>query len=306
MNLLNSVKEVFTDALMDKVSDMLGMPNNTTKSAIDTFLPGLLAGISHKGKSVKGAESILDLIKKHNFDREDSFDLDNVFEKKDKFSGFLEMGSSLLSSLFGNKQSGLLDLLLRKSGLSNKSIGTKLLSFLAPIAFRKIAEIVSKKRLDARGLSSFFSNESKDLLAMVPGLGNLFSDSDSSTNYRSIEERHEETEKSGGGWWKWLLPLLILLGLFWLISKSGCNEKETANTDSMTKEEVTIKNTHETEKRDDVKPVEKIKTNTQHGNMLTNFNVNSNGDIVDNHGKVVAPIGTYGLDQNGNLLDKNQ
>jgi len=218
MNLLNSVKEDLSDTLIDKLSDMVGLSSNDTGSALDIFLSGLLGGIAHKGSSIQGASTILDIIKQNSFDRDDSFDLAKIFNGDKKISDYLETGTNLLKSLFGNKKEGLIDLLTRKSGLNN-AIGSKLLSFLAPIALQKIAIIVRNHNFDAKALSDYFSSENKDLLGMIPGLGILFSKSDKPKIIHSIEGYDKVPEKQKSSLWKWLLPLIII-GLLWVILKS--------------------------------------------------------------------------------------
>jgi len=214
MNLLNSVKEDLTDSLVDHLSDMVGLSSNDTGSALDIFLSGLLGGIAHKGSSIQGANTILDIIKRNSFDRDDTFDLAKIFNADKKISDYLETGTNLLKSLFGNKKEGLIDLLTRKSGLNN-TIGSKLLSFLTPIAIKKIAVIVGNHDFDAKALSDFFSNENKDLLGMIPGLGILFSKPDKPKRVHSIEGYDKVSEKKKNRLLKWILPLLFLVGLLW-------------------------------------------------------------------------------------------
>jgi len=216
MNLLNSIKEDLTDSLVDHLSDMVGLSPNETGSALDIFLPGLLGGIAHKGSSIQGANSILNIIKKNSFDSDDTFDFAGIFSDDKKTSDYLETGYSLLKSLFGNKKEGLVDLLTRKSGLNN-TIGSKLLSFLAPIVLKNIAIIVRNHNFDAKALSDFFSNENKDLLGMIPGLGILFSKPDKPKKVHSIEGYNKVSKKKKNRLLKWILPLLFLVGLLWVI-----------------------------------------------------------------------------------------
>ncbi len=216
MNLTDNIKVALSDVVVDKISRFIGLSPLETNPALEEVLSGLLGGIALNGSSIKGAESIFDLIKEKKFNQSNSFNLDSVLETKEKTSDFINLGSTFLSFIFGNKQSELEDILIRKAGLS-KPIGAKLLCFLTPIALGKIAEIINSKNLDTQGLSNFFTKENKDLSKVNPELRSLFSKTKSEIKIHSIEGYQSEHVKSSTGLWKWLFPVMALLILIWIL-----------------------------------------------------------------------------------------
>ena len=207
MNLLNTVKDVYTDHLIEKIANTFELSVKDTATALETFLPGLLGGIFLKARTNKGAETILDTINKGDFNDSSRFDLDKILKNKDEITIFLEMGSNLVESLFGNTQSELLNFLLKNTGLS-KSNGSKLFSFITPVVMKKLSDQVFTNEYDVRGLKNYMSIKNRSFLSLAPGLGRIFADDylkhTMTHNYIEIDE-----PKNGSGWWKWLIPFLL-------------------------------------------------------------------------------------------------
>ncbi len=255
MNLLDNVKGVLTDALIGKAANMLGMSSSDTSSAVSKFLPAILGGVINKGSSRSGAQSILDLISKGGYKEDNLKDLGSILGDSNRSKSFLEQGAGLLGSLFGSRQSGVLDMLLKLTGIK-KSSGSMLMSLLAPIVMNKLSGLISKNKYDAAGLSSYLGSQKSSVFGALPGLSSLFdadeaakkvaaSTSGSSSSHSSERSSSYTTSTStttstssresgggGGGFLKWLLPLLLAAGALWWFSKQGCAKKDTAKVDT--------------------------------------------------------------------------
>jgi len=155
MGLLDSVKGVLTNAVVDKAADALGIENGMMKTAMKFVLPAIIGGVINKGSSESGAGGLIDLFKNGGFGDGNLGDLAGVLGNDEKRGGLLETGTDLLGTIFGNNQSGVLDMILKATGIT-KSGGSSLMSFLAPIVINKLAGIVFGKKMSAFFFFFFF------------------------------------------------------------------------------------------------------------------------------------------------------
>ncbi len=304
MNLLDSVKGVMTNAVVDKAASALGIENGMMKSALKLALPAIIGGLINKGSSESGAGGLIDLFKNGGFGDSNNGDLVGVLGDEAKRGGMLETGADLLGTIFGNNQSGILDMILKATGIG-KSGGSSILSFLAPIVINKLAGIVFGEKMSASGLSKYLGNQKSDIMGLVPGMSTLLGGSSAvNETVGAVSGSSNNNDDSGGGigFLKYLLPLLFLgaIGYWWM------NKDKAATTDiDTTKTEITTG-------QKDVEPKKVIttsrdnetKVSTGETAAITGYSVNANGDIVDENGKVLFANGTYELDAKGNLINK--
>ena len=209
-SLFDGVKGLLTDVVIDKVGDMIGADRQTTNSAIGSFLPTILGGLINKGSDRRGAEGLFDLIQKDGYGSS-PLDLPGILGNSDKSSSWLKTGGSLLSMLFGNRQSGIIDLLMNLTGLK-KSGTSSLLSFLAPLVLNYIGKKVIGGKLNASGLMDLLRGERSNVMRLMPaGMDEAMGLAAASSSSSTSRVERESNSGGGGGWWKWLLPLLLLL-----------------------------------------------------------------------------------------------
>lgn len=296
MSLLNSVSGVMTNKVIDSVTDVLGIENSLAKSAIKMFLPAIIGGVINKGSSSSGAGGLLDLFKKGGFGDDNLEDLAGVFGNEEKRSGWLDTGADLLGTIFGNRQSGILDMLLKATGIG-KGAGSSLLAMLAPIVINKLAGIVMGKGMNASQLTSYLSDQKSETMGLVPGLGDALGINATSSSNES---------SSGGGMMKWLLPLLLAALAFWFMSKNGCGNKTATTVESeevTTTEEVDSNTTESIETTTTNNTTEEVETVS--AEEFKSYTVADNGDILTGSGSVAYAAGSYDLDADGNLVDVN-
>jgi len=317
MGLLDGVKGMMTNAVVDKVSDVLGIENSMMKSAMKMFLPAVIGGVINKGSTASGAGGLLDLFKSGGYGDDNIGDIMGVLGNDDKRSGWLDTGADLLGSIFGNSQSGITDMLLSKTGLG-KGAGGMLLKFLAPLVINKLAGIVKGKNMDARGLSSYLNDQKSDVMGLIPGLGSLLGGGASSSMSASATNTRDNDSGGGLGFLKWLLPLALAgLALWYFTKGSGTkdDDKEPAkvetkkmgdNSSTTTTKKVEVKGGETTSvgstSTTDAGSNESATTTTTD---FTGYDVNDNLDIVSASGAVVHSSGSYDVDQGNNILDGN-
>lgn len=313
MNLLDSVKGVLTNAVVDKASDVLGIENSMMKGAMKMFLPAIIGGVISKGSSESGAGGLIDLFKKGGFGDDNLGDLAGVLGNEQSRGGMLETGADLLGTIFGGNKSGLLDMLLSATGLK-KSAGSSLLSFLAPIVINKLAGMVFKNKMGAADLSSYLNDQKGGIMGMVPGLSSLLGGSGASTNLSSNSRAATTSNSEGGGmgWMKYLLPLLLLGGLaFWWSTKDKTVETPKVDTSAETTKVNVNTNTNTTSNRNvtakSSSDAVKVTTSTSKGtaSASTGYTMNANGDLLNPSGAVAFASGSYSLDGTGNLVSKD-
>lgn len=306
MGLLDGVKGMMTNAVVDKVSDVLGIENGMMKTAVKMFLPAIIGGVINKGSSTSGAGGLLDLFKNGGYGDDNLGDIMGVLGNEDKRGGWLDTGADLLGNIFGNSQAGVLDMLISKTGLG-KGVGGMLLKFLAPLVINKLAGIVSNKNLDANGLSSYLNDQKSDVMGLVPGLSGILNGG-ASTNIRASANSGSTSEDGGGmGFLKWLLPLALVGLAAWYFTQGGCNKK--AETTAPLTEESTTESTIATDLKAKEAPMEDTSRDAKEAIVksadFTGYDINDNLDIVTASGAVLYSSGSYDIDARSNVLDSS-
>ncbi len=310
MGLLDGVKGMMTNAVVDKVSGVLGIENGMVKSAVKMFLPAIIGGVINKGSSTSGAGGLLDLFKNGGYGDDNLGDIMGVLGNDNKRSGWLDTGADLLGNIFGNSQSGVLDMLLSKTGLG-KGVGGMLLKFLAPLVINKLAGVVKGNNLDAGGLSSYLNDQKSEVMNLVPGLGSLLGGGASTKMSASANTSDSTSEGGGMGFLKWLLPLALAACAIWYFMQNGDKKvtETTAPTTETSKVEVkeaptriaqAVEMNAEEGKTTDTKSMTLKAATTAN---YTDYDVNDNLDIVSGSGAVVHSSGSYDVDSENNILD---
>jgi outer membrane protein OmpA-like peptidoglycan-associated protein len=233
MNLLDAVKGLITPDLVGKAASMLGEQESGITKAIGAAAPAILQGIIQKAGTDNGA-GILDMAKQ----AMGSGILDNV---GGLFGGggssAMNLGSNLLSGLFGQKSSMLGNLISSFAGIKSSSSGS-LLSALAPMALGLVGKHVMSNGLSGGGLLSWLTGQKDAVAAAMPAglnLSAVFDDAAGAVR-QATDYRPSVPEVKDSGMPKWLLPLLLIaLGALalWYFMR-GCNgaEKVAAVADS--------------------------------------------------------------------------
>ena len=189
--LMNMVKGMMTQGLLDKVGSLVGVNSGIARTAINAIMPRILKGIASKGATESGATSLLNMIKNNG--------LGGNLEVNDNL---MSSGGKLNDSLFG---SSLKD--VKIPGVSGDA-RSKLMNLATPLALGSLGKVVSEKNLDAKGLSSYLK-DNVDVGAAA-------------TTATTSARTATTTSSGGGGLIKWLLPLLLVAALgWWLMQGKG-------------------------------------------------------------------------------------
>ena len=169
-----------------------------------------------------------------------------------------DLSGSLMSSIFGNKVGGILDLVSSVAGLKRSS-SSGLMGLVGPLVMSYLGRVIKNKALDAVGLGKFLRNDSSAISRALPagmgdllGLGFAKNTGDAAKRVTSTVRETASTAKntvrettstaantvkstastaantvetsSGGGFLKWLLPLALLAGLGWFFGMRSCGD----------------------------------------------------------------------------------
>ena len=300
-NLLKSISGLFNDDMVGLLANIIGENKSALPSALTSAIPAILGGIIHKGESLSGAGSLLDIVREGNYGDNTVSNMGDLLSGGSKTNSLIESGGKLLSVVFGNKKNFLLDTLTDLTGFK-KSGTSSLLGLLAPFIFGQLGKLISRNKYDASGLRDYLQSQKDDVVTALPigldkGLG--FASAAAPRNKTVTAKNDKESTVAGNGRWRWLMLALVALLLIWFLTKKGCGTNAETGTGSLNDTEMTsgddkeMKADHDTKMMDD-KDASKDKTK---------FNLNDNGDIVNEAGKIIYNAGTFFLDAAGNIID---
>ena len=221
-NLMETVKNYFTDEFTNRASSTLGESSSGITKAISAIIPTSLAGILMKATSGNdGANSVLDMAKNAFASNAGSPELSSP-----------EKGSNMLSNLFGEKTSGISSAISQFAGIKDSS-ASSLMSMGLPAIMGILGKHADQNNLSASGLAGFLSSQKDHILHAMPaglssitgllGLGALGTTA-ANLKHNVNESSEAITDKPRRS--NWLLPLIIIvaaIALLWGLSR-GCNQ----------------------------------------------------------------------------------
>lgn len=237
MNLIELLKNEVSDKVISSLSQKAGVSEDQVKTGFSAGIPAILAGILKNGAG--GNSGFLgNIMSGITGSSTDSNPIDLLNGSEDSL---LEKGKSLLGGLFGNDTNAVTNALSSSTGLSPEK-STGLLAMIAPLVIGFISKIMASNGWNFKDLLGKIFESKADITAALPqGLGDSLGLANikmpdvnmpkvelpkvevpkaTPLNYGSVTE-----PKSGGGFLKWLIPILIvLIAAWWLLSRSGCNE----------------------------------------------------------------------------------
>lgn len=229
-NLLDSVKDLFTNDLTAKMAGSFGESEGGIQKAISGAIPAVLAGLLNKAGTSDGASGILNLSK----DAAGSGILGNL----GSFAGgnnIVNKGLEWLKKIFGDKADNIISLISGFAGIRESSAAS-VLSVAAPAALGSLGKEVTQKNLGVSGLTSMLASQKDSILNALPaglnlagvlGLGSLSDIGSKLTGAfgNATTTARATADRATSGSNKWILPVLLALiaiaAIFYLTK--GCN-----------------------------------------------------------------------------------
>lgn len=188
-NLLELLKEYLSGDVVTNIAALIGESTKNTESALHTAIPSLLAGLADKSSDATSIDKLFSLLTDGNHDGGVLSNLGALSKGGEETSKLLSEGGNLLSSFFGDKVTGITDLVANASGIS-KTSSSALLGFIMPVLMGLIGRNLKIENTHyATGLATLLSNQSGYLKNLIPaGLSNLLADSVATTSVHAISD----------------------------------------------------------------------------------------------------------------------
>jgi outer membrane protein OmpA-like peptidoglycan-associated protein len=231
-NLVDSVKSLLPNDLLDKAAGTLGEKPENVQRAMGGIIPSILTGVLQKAGS-GNMQGILNMA----VEAAKNGIPENLGSLIGSGEGLAAKGADMLKNLFGDKVSAVTNAISGFSGISSKS-ASSLMSVAAPAAMGVIGRQVTDANLDAGGLVSFLNNQKDVILNALPsglniagvlGMGSLsgiagkLSDTASGMAGKPGNAISDVADAAGAATAKassgsrWILPLLLILVLIAMI-----------------------------------------------------------------------------------------
>lgn len=228
INLLEMLSSQMGGSQYSQIGKFLGADEGIVKSAMGAALPSILGSVINNGGSSTGAAGLMNMLNKGNFDGSMLDNLGGLFGGGNATSSLMNSGSSILSSLMGNKLGSVVDMIASMTGMK-KSNSSSLMSMAAPLVMSMLGRYVKNKALDATGLSSFLGTQKKHVASALPaGMGSILgfdagNIGSTVTNAANTGRAAvAETANAGGGILSKILPLALIAllagGAYWFFT----------------------------------------------------------------------------------------
>lgn len=252
LNVIDLIKGQLGPALVSQAASQFGESESGISKAIGGLLPAVVGGLANSADK----PGVVDAITQAS----SSGILGNLLGG----SSSNPIISTLLSSIFGDKVSGLVNSIASFSGVSNTTAGS-LLNLVTGATVGTVGKYAADNNLGASGISSLLNDQKGIISSLLPaglslasfGLGaeNWFGQAKEtvssvtstakdnisegvatarenvSEGAREIREQfnNNNDNQGGGSIWKWLLPLLLLIAAAYFLWKQ-CEKKQTTTT----------------------------------------------------------------------------
>jgi len=247
LNVIDLIKGQLGPNLVSQAASQLGESESGISKAIGGLLPVVVGGLANNHNN----PAVLDAVS----NASSSGVLGNLLGSSSNNS-FI---SNLLSTIFGDKLSGLISSIATYAGISNNS-SSSLLNLVTAATLGSVGKYAADNNLDKSGISSLLNDQKSVVSGLLPAGLSLASLNigDWAKGYKFDNERDaiqmpseeepkvqvtrstapngtfpERNNDSGGSIWKWLLPLLLLIAAGYFIWKQ-CEKKETTITTTVT------------------------------------------------------------------------
>ena len=231
-DILESLNSALGGPLTRQVSSALGESEDTTRAAIRTVGPTLLAGLMQKASSVSGASDLLRTMKDDRIEQQSN--LGALFETQGGFDSLRSMGESLLGNIFGNRSGALGNAISQVTGARPTSV-MSLLSMGLPLLLGFLRKQAPGNTLDTSGLTSILASQRGALersgldnrITSALGFGSLSSLLNALPGASGLAPKsatagvRKEADRKTGGWLPWAIAAGVgALGLLFFFNRN--------------------------------------------------------------------------------------
>lgn len=217
--LLDQVSSEFGGDALNRIASTIGESPGKIKTALGEMLPALLGGLAGKAQTREGAHELLDVIHRGHLDQYEH--VADVIKEPDALGNLMNAGGPLLDTVLPGKSGAVSDLVASHAGI-NPASSKSLMSMVLPLVLgwigRRVGGGGESGLMNMLGKPQSFLQDAPGALAGVLGMGGATARPAAAGPVRPAVSEFERPVQQYAApgptrLRKWLVPLLILLGL---------------------------------------------------------------------------------------------
>jgi outer membrane protein OmpA-like peptidoglycan-associated protein len=232
-NLLDDLKGLITPQLLGMVSSRLGEPESAISRGMGAALPLVLAGLTQRANEPGALSQIMNLLTSRANTPDIVANPRSIFAGEPSSSGVAEIGSSLVSAIFGTQSNAAISALAGYAGLKNTS-SSSLMTLAGTLVAGWLGDRARRDGLSGAGLASLLNSQRDSIsqalpgaLSSVAGLGTL-----RDATSRATAAVHDVRRQSSSNWlWAAAAAVVLALGAWALWGNRQATQVATTATD---------------------------------------------------------------------------
>jgi OmpA-OmpF porin, OOP family len=166
ISLLDSIRAYLTPELIRGASSAVREPESATRTALNSSIPSVLAGLTHLSSSSEGVSKLGNLVRDGAF-APVADNASTLFGGGTPTTNMMSAGQQLLGNIFGENSSSVADLLARNSGIRSSS-ATSLMGMAAPLVLGVIGKYATSQGLNASGIAGLLRGQKDSIFGALP------------------------------------------------------------------------------------------------------------------------------------------
>lgn len=210
--LLSQVSDEFGGEALNRIASTIGESPGKIKTALSDLLPALLGGLAKKAQTREGAHELLDVIHRDHLDTDQYEHVADAIKAPNALGNLMSTGGPLLDTVLAGKSGAVSDWVASHAGIqpaASKSLMSMALPLVLGLIGRRVGGSGESGLMSLLGKPQTFLQDAPGALASVLGMGEAAAArpavSESGQRYGAAAD--------ASPWRKWLLPLLLLLGV---------------------------------------------------------------------------------------------
>jgi outer membrane protein OmpA-like peptidoglycan-associated protein len=218
--LLDQVSSEFGGDALNRIASTIGESPGKIKTALSEMLPALLGGLAGKAQTKEGAHELLDVIHRDHLDTEKYEHVADALKDPNAPGNLMSAGGPLLDTVLPGKSGAVSDLVASHAGInpdSSKSLMSMVLPLVLGLIGRRVGGGGESGLTNLLGKPQAFLQDAPGALAGVLGMGGAAGAAGAGVVRSAVSEFEGRGQQVATGGptrsRKWLVPLLVLLGL---------------------------------------------------------------------------------------------
>ena len=217
-NLLDALSDLMTPSLLGKAAGALGEPEAALSKGMGAVLPLLLGGVASRADDNDFMSSLFGLVTHADNDPGILDDMGRLLGAGASSLPMMALGGKFLNLLFGNRMDNVAGAIGNYAGVK-PSAASSMLRFASPLLLGMLGKTVKSKALNAAGLGGLLLGQKDKYKSSLPGPFARLDDYIAGPARAAHIAPPPPPPEKKSSIWRWLLPLLVILGALWLLSR---------------------------------------------------------------------------------------